>query len=55
MKTLERLVDAGVLIAVPPRRRGKPRPVISASIIGGGKNVLLYLSEDAVALEKGGD
>lgn len=55
MKTLERLVDAGILIAVPPRRRGKPRPVISASIIGGGKNVLLYLSEDAVALEKGGD
>jgi hypothetical protein len=50
MKMLERLIDAGILIAVPPQRMGKPRPVISASLIGGGKNVLLYLSREPVEL-----
>lgn len=52
MKLLERLVNDGVLIAVPPARSGKPRPVVSASIIGGGKNVLLYLSREPTDLEK---
>jgi hypothetical protein len=50
MQMLERLIDAGILIAVPPKRKGKPRPVISASIIGGGKNVLLYLSQEPVEI-----
>lgn len=52
MALLERLVDSGVLVAVPPKGKGKPRPVISASIIGGGKNVLLYLSQEPVDLAK---
>jgi hypothetical protein len=51
MKLLERLVKDGVLIAVPPARSGKPRPVVSASIIGGGKNVLLYLSKEPAEIE----
>jgi len=50
MRLLERLIDTGMLIAVPPKGKGKPRPVISASLIGGGKNVLLYLSQEAVEL-----
>lgn len=51
MQLLERLIDRGVLIAVPPKRMGKPRPVISASLTPGGKNILLYLSQQAAALE----
>jgi len=51
MKLLERLINDGILIAVPPARSGKPRPVISASIIGGGKNVLLYLSKEPAELD----
>ena len=51
MKLLERLIDKNLLIAVPPKRMGKPRPVISASLTPGGKNVLLYLSQESVALE----
>ena len=51
MRVLERLVEAGILIAVPPKRMGKPRPVISASLTPGGKTILLYLSQEAVALE----
>lgn len=51
MRVLERLVAAGILIAVPPKRMGKPRPVISASLTPGGKSILLYLSQEAVALE----
>ena len=52
MRLLERLVDSGMLIAVPPKGKGKPRPVISASLIGGGKNVLLYLSQEPAELEQ---
>jgi hypothetical protein len=51
MKLLERLIDDGVLIAVPPKRMGKPRPVISASLTPGGRSILLYLSQEAVTLE----
>jgi len=51
MKLLERLVKDGLLIAVPPKRKGKPRPVISASLIGGGKYVLLYLSQEPATIE----
>jgi hypothetical protein len=51
MRVLERLIDAGILIAVPPKRMGKPRPVISASLTPGGKHILLYLSQKPVALE----
>jgi hypothetical protein len=47
---LERLIDSGVLIAVPPKRMGKPRPVISAALADGGKSIRLYLSPDAVEL-----
>lgn len=50
-RLLERLIDSGVLIAVPPKRMGKPRPVISASLTPGGKNILLYLSQEAATLE----
>ena len=50
MRLLERLIDTGMLIAVPPKGNGKPRPVISASLIGGGKNVLLYLSQEPAEL-----
>lgn len=51
MRMLERLIEAGMLIAVPPKGKGKARPVISASMIGGGKNVLLYLSREPAELE----
>jgi hypothetical protein len=47
---LERLIDSGVLIAVPPKRMGKPRPVVSAALVAGGKSILLYLSQEAVEL-----
>ena len=50
MKLLERLIDDGLLIAVPPKRMGKPRPVISASLTPGGASILLYLSQEAVTL-----
>jgi hypothetical protein len=51
MRVLERLVDSGMLIAVPPKRMGKPRPVVSAALTPGGKNILLYLSQQPAALE----
>ncbi|HLI23112.1 MAG TPA: hypothetical protein VKV32_18455 [Stellaceae bacterium] len=51
MQLLEKLVEKNVLVAVPPKRMGKPRPVISASLAPGGKQVLLYLSQEPVALE----
>ena len=47
---LERLIDSGVLIAVPPKRMGKPRPVISAALSDGGKSIRLYLSPEAAEL-----
>jgi len=47
---LERLIESGALIAVPPKRMGKPRPVISATLADGGKSIRLYLSQDAVDL-----
>lgn len=51
MRLLEKLIEKNLLIAVPPKRMGKPRPVISASLTPGGQNVLLYLSQEPVALE----
>jgi hypothetical protein len=51
MQLLEKLIDENLLIAVPPKRMGKPRPVISASLTPGGKSVLLYLSQEPAALE----
>jgi hypothetical protein len=51
MRLLERLIESGILVAVPPKRMGKPRPVISASLTPGSKNILLYLSQEPVALE----
>jgi hypothetical protein len=51
MRLLEKLIEKNLLIAVPPKRMGKPRPVISASLTPGGKNILLYLSQEPVALE----
>lgn len=51
MRVLEALIERGILVAVPPKRMGKPRPVISASLTPGGKSILLYLSQEAVALE----
>jgi hypothetical protein len=47
---LERLIDSGALIAVPPKRMGKARPVISAALADGGKHIRLYLSPEAVEL-----
>lgn len=51
MQLLEKLIEKNVLIAVPPKRMGKPRPVISASLTPGGNSILLYLSQEPVALE----
>lgn len=51
MRVLEALIERGILVAVPPKRMGKPRPVISASLTPGGKSILLYLSQEAVAIE----
>ncbi|HEV8016252.1 MAG TPA: hypothetical protein VGP48_12005 [Stellaceae bacterium] len=51
LRMLERLVDAGILVAVPPKRMGKPRTVISAALTPGGKRILLYLAQEPVALE----
>ena len=45
MALLERLVDRGVLIAVPPPP-AKPRKVSVASITEGGRSLLLYLAKD---------
>jgi hypothetical protein len=52
MRVLEKLVANGVLIAVPPKRMGKPRPVISASLQPGGESILLYLSQEAAHLDE---
>jgi hypothetical protein len=52
MRVLEKLIENGVLIAVPPKRMGKPRPVISASLAPGGQNILLYLSQEPAALDE---
>ena len=41
-----------VLVAVPPKRMGKPRPVISASLTPGGQNILLYLSQEPAQLDE---
>lgn len=51
MRLLDRLVGSGVLIAVPPKRMGRPRAVISASLTPGGQRILLYLSQEPFALE----
>ena len=51
MRVLEALIERGILVAVPPKRMGKPRPVISASLTPGGKSILLYLSQEAVAID----
>lgn len=51
MRLLEKLIEKNLLIAVPPKRMGKPRPVISAALTPGGQNVLLYLSQEPAALE----
>lgn len=52
MRLLEKLVASGVLIAVPPKRMGKPRPVISASLQPGGASILLYLSQEPAHLDE---
>lgn len=52
MRVLEKLIESGVLIAVPPKRMGKPRPVISASLQPGGQNILLYLSQEPAQLDE---
>ena len=52
MRVLEKLVASGVLIAVPPKRMGKPRPVISASLQPGGGGILLYLSQEPAHLDE---
>jgi hypothetical protein len=52
MRVLEKLIDSGVLIAVPPKRMGKPRPVISASLTPGSENILLYLSQEPASLDE---
>jgi hypothetical protein len=52
MRVLEKLVASGVLIAVPPKRMGKPRPVISASLTPGSQNILLYLSQEPAQLDE---
>lgn len=51
MRLLENLIEKNLLVAVPPKRMGKPRPVISAALTPGGKQVLLYLSQEPVAVE----
>lgn len=51
MRVLEALIERGILVAVPPKRMGKPRPVISASLTPGGKSILLYLSQEPAAIE----
>jgi hypothetical protein len=51
MRLLEKLIASGVLIAVPPKRMGKPRPVISASLQPGGASILLYLSQEPAQLD----
>lgn len=47
---LERLIETGALIAVPPKRMGKPRSVISATLADGGKTIRLYLSPEVIEL-----
>ena len=47
---LERLIESGALIAIPPKRMGKARPVISAALADSGKSIRLYLSPEAVEL-----
>jgi hypothetical protein len=50
MQLLEKLIAKNLLIAVPPKRMGKPRPVFSASLTPGGKSILLYLSQEPAAI-----
>jgi hypothetical protein len=52
MRVLETLIERGLLIAIPPKRMGKPRPVISASLTPGGQNILLYLSQEPAQLDE---
>ena len=52
MRVLEKLIESGALIALPPKRMGKPRPVISASLMPGGENILLYLSQEPASLDE---
>jgi hypothetical protein len=52
MRVLEKLVASGVLIAVPPKRMGKPRSVISASLTPGSQSILLYLSQEPAQLDE---
>jgi hypothetical protein len=52
MRVLEKLIESGVLIAVPPKRMGKPRPVISASLTPGSQTILLYLSQEPAQLDE---
>jgi hypothetical protein len=52
MRVLETLIERGILIAVPPKRMGKPRPVISATLTPGSKNILLYLSQEPASLDE---
>ncbi len=52
MRVLEKLIESGVLIAVPPKRMGKPRPVMSASLTSGGRSILLYLSQEPAQLDE---
>ena len=49
MTLLERLVDRGALIAVPPPP-AKPRKVSVASIANGGRSLLLYLAKETSEL-----
>ena len=44
MSLLERLVDRGVLVAVPAVKSQKPRKVIAAALADGGAKVLLHPS-----------
>ena len=50
MAVIERLVNTGKLIAVPPQKPGRPRQVAAASLHEGGK-VLLYLSRATTDIE----
>jgi len=49
MALLERLVDRGALIAIPPPP-AKPRKVSVASIADGGRSLLLYLAKETSEL-----
>ena len=49
LAVIERLVDAGKLIAIPPSKSAKPRRVAAATLQPGGQ-VLLYLSRATVGI-----